>query len=254
MRCVSISVRAPSIRDVHGIIWNSGDVPGISHDPLLTPSSQPRGSDSVWSLSRKHTHTQTNKVISALACHNACPLKGTVMDGLKQRNRGTLVSTEFWKTKHLSSFFHFISGSSSKDWSFFLISRLGSPARHISFSLVACWEEMTLLTVNYSQPSSPLFDAVASLFLIAHVWSLLLCCCCCRRLLLRGFSISSTSEGSSIGIRVKRWVHCWWDLWLKGDLCIIWLKRVVWIAFTHYFKGGLTLKWHHLCHLGRASG
>lgn len=37
--CAGISVRASSIRDVHGIIWNSGDVPGFSHRSSLTPSS-----------------------------------------------------------------------------------------------------------------------------------------------------------------------------------------------------------------------
>lgn len=40
-------------------------------------------------------------------------------------------------------------------WSQLFIFQRGI-AQHISYSSLTCWEEMTLLTVNYSQPISPL--------------------------------------------------------------------------------------------------
>lgn len=86
-------------------------------------------------------------------------------------------------------------------WSQLFVPQRGI-AWHISSSSVTRWEEMTLPTVNYSQPISPL-QTPWPLCFWAHVSVR------CRRL-PGEFSISSASEGSSarratkIGLQVGR--------------------------------------------------
>lgn len=159
-----ISAHGTSIRDLHGIIWNTGDVSGSP--PILFNSIR------LSSVFRHPTgHIQAARVWSATDTHRKRTCSG------RGRGRGLQRRLDGWM--RLCPLLLLSRGSLKfgKQWWRLLFIVQKGITRHISYSFpLTRWEGLTLLTVNYSQPTSPLRRCGLFISDLASLSELLLLC------------------------------------------------------------------------------